>query len=85
MDGSSVPNFGIGLQDIEYICKTATKPCDVHLMIEEPAKYVEKFTKLGAKIIYIHRRSTRGGRIIQMIKMQEQKLGTINLEHRLKQ
>ena len=54
MDGSYVPNFGMGLQDIEYICKTATKPCDVHLMIEEPAKYVEKFAKLGAKIIYIH-------------------------------
>ena len=54
MDGSFVPNFGMGLQDIEYICKTATKPCDVHLMIEEPAKYVEKFAKLGAKIIYIH-------------------------------
>ena len=26
MDGSYVPNFGMGLQDIEYICKTATKP-----------------------------------------------------------
>ena len=26
MDGSFVPNFGMGLQDIEYICKTATKP-----------------------------------------------------------
>lgn len=51
MDGSFVPNFGMGLQDIEYICKTATKPCDVHLMIEEPAKYVDKFAQLGAKII----------------------------------
>ena len=43
MDGSFVPNFGMGLQDIEYICKTATKPCDVHLMIENPSKYVDKF------------------------------------------
>ena len=54
MDGSFVPNFGMGLQDIEYICKTATKPCDVHLMIENPSKYVDKFASLGAKIIYIH-------------------------------
>ncbi|MDO5812334.1 MAG: hypothetical protein Q4Q31_04460 [Bacillota bacterium] len=45
MDGSFVPNFGMGLQDIEYICKTATKPCDMHLMIENPAKYVEKFVE----------------------------------------
>ena len=50
MDGSFVPNFGMGLQDIEYICKTATKPCDVHLMIEEPAKYVEKFAQIEAGI-----------------------------------
>lgn len=54
MDGSFVPNFGMGLQDIEYICKTATKPCDVHLMIENPSKYIDKFAKLGANIIYIH-------------------------------
>lgn len=54
MDGSFVPNFGMGLQDIEYILKTATKPCDVHLMIENPAKYVDMFAKMGANIIYVH-------------------------------
>ncbi len=54
MDGSFVPNFGMGLQDIEYIAKTATKPCDVHLMIENPGEYVEKFAKMGVKIIYVH-------------------------------
>ena len=53
MDGSFVPNFGMGLQDIEYICKTATKPCDVHLMIEEPAKYVEKFAKTRSEKSFI--------------------------------
>lgn len=54
MDGSFVPNFGMGLQDIEYICKTATKPCDVHLMVTNPSDYVEKFANIGIKIIYIH-------------------------------
>lgn len=54
MDGSYVPNFGMGLQDIEYICKTATKPCDVHLMIVNPGQYVKKFADLGAQIIYVH-------------------------------
>ncbi len=54
MDGRFVPNFGMGLQDLEYICKKATKPIDVHLMIEEPGNYVEKFADLGVSIIYIH-------------------------------
>ena len=54
MDGRYVPNFGMGLQDIEYICQTATKPCDVHLMVVNPSEYVEKFVNLGVKIIYIH-------------------------------
>ena len=40
MDGSFVPNFGMGLQDIEYIVKTATKPCDVHLMVTKPSDYI---------------------------------------------
>ena len=54
MDGQFVPNFGMGLQDVEYICKASTIPVDAHLMIENPGYYVEKFAKLGIDIIYIH-------------------------------
>ena len=54
MDGQFVPNFGMGLQDVEYICKASTIPVDAHLMIENPGNYVEKFAKLGIDIIYIH-------------------------------
>lgn len=54
MDGNYVPNFGMGLQDIEYICRKASKPCDVHLMVTNPSAYVDKFAKIGASIIYIH-------------------------------
>lgn len=54
MDGGFVPNFGMGLQDIEYICNKAAKPCDVHLMVKNPSDYVEKFAKIGCQIIYIH-------------------------------
>lgn len=69
MDGSFVPNFGMGLQDIEYICKTATKPCDVHLMIENPSKYIDKFAKLGVNIIYIHpETNSHACRTLQMIR-----------------
>ena len=42
MDGQFVPNFGMGLQDVEYICKASTIPVDAHLMIENPGNYVEK-------------------------------------------
>ena len=76
MDGSFVPNFGMGLQDIEYICKTATKPCDVHLMIENPSKYVDKFAQIGAKIIYIHPETDpHACRTLQMIKDAGAKAG----------
>lgn len=69
MDGNFVPNFGMGLQDIEYICKTATKPCDVHLMITNPSAYVTKFAQLGAKIIYVHPETdVHITRTLQMIK-----------------
>ncbi|PLS38110.1 ribulose-phosphate 3-epimerase [Carnobacterium maltaromaticum] len=54
MDGSFVPNFGMGLQDFELVRSVTDKPVDVHLMIQEPYRYVEKFADLGADIIYIH-------------------------------
>lgn len=76
MDGNFVPNFGMGLQDIEYICKTASKPCDVHLMIENPSKYIQKFADLGAEIIYVHPETDMHvARTLQMIKDSGAKAG----------
>lgn len=54
MDGSFVPNFGMGLQDFELVRSATQKQVDVHLMIQNPSKYVEMFAELGADIIYIH-------------------------------
>lgn len=54
MDGSFVPNFGMGLQDFEMIRASTRKIVDVHLMIQNPSKYVEMFATMGADIIYIH-------------------------------
>lgn len=54
MDGSFVPNFGMGLQDFEYIRKATTKPVDVHLMISNPSEYIDMFSEKGADIIYFH-------------------------------
>ena len=54
MDGTYVPNYGMGLQDIEWLCANAGVPCDVHMMAMDPGRYVEKFAKAGAKVIYVH-------------------------------
>lgn len=54
MDGSFVPNFGMGTQDVECVRKNTKKLIDAHLMIENPGNYVELFADLGADIIYIH-------------------------------
>lgn len=54
MDGHFVPNFGMGLQDLEYIASAAAKPVDVHLMIEKPGNYAVTLAELGADTVYIH-------------------------------
>ncbi len=54
MDGQFVPNFGMGLQDTEYIRKHTNVPVDVHIMIENPGDYTDMFADLGIDIIYIH-------------------------------
>jgi len=54
MDGTFVHNFGMGIHDLQYIKKTATKPVECHLMIQEPARYIGLFAGCGADVIYVH-------------------------------
>lgn len=54
MDGRFVPNISYGLPVIAQIKKLARKPCDVHLMIEEPERYAAEFKKAGADILTVH-------------------------------
>ena len=54
MDGRFVPNISFGLPVIEQIRKATQKPCDVHLMIEEPERYAEAFRKAGADRLTVH-------------------------------
>jgi len=54
MDGLFVPNISYGGPIVKNIKKHATKPLDVHLMIEKPDRYIEYFSKLGADILTIH-------------------------------
>ena len=54
MDGRFVPNISFGMSIIEQIRSATQKPCDVHLMIEEPGRYAEDFRKAGADHLIVH-------------------------------
>ena len=54
MDGHFVPNITIGQPVVRAIKRTATCPLDVHLMIEEPDRYVDDFVTAGANMLSVH-------------------------------
>lgn len=54
MDGHFVPNITIGVPVVASIRKVTKLPLDVHLMIENPEKYVEPFVKAGVDILTFH-------------------------------
>ncbi|HAX93214.1 MAG TPA: ribulose-phosphate 3-epimerase [Bacteroidales bacterium] len=53
MDGMFVPNISFGLPVIEQISKIAEKPLDVHLMIMDPDRYLQRFLDAGANILTV--------------------------------
>ena len=59
MDGRFVPNISFGMPIIKSIRSYTKKEFDVHLMIEEPSKYIEDFAKAGADIITVHYESEK--------------------------
>lgn len=54
MDGSFVPNISFGMPVLKAIAKHAKKPLDVHLMIENPDRYIADFKQCGASVITVH-------------------------------
>lgn len=54
MDGFFVPSISFGMPIIKSIRPLTDKIFDLHLMIEEPIRYVDEFTSLGADIITVH-------------------------------
>ena len=54
MDGHFVPNITIGPPVVRAVKRVATRPLDVHLMIEEPDRYIEDFVAAGASMISVH-------------------------------
>jgi ribulose-phosphate 3-epimerase len=59
MDGKFVPNITFGAPIMKSIRNYTTMPFDVHLMIEEPSRFIEDFVKAGADIITVHYEADR--------------------------
>lgn len=58
MDGNFVPNISIGIPVVKSIRKCVVIPLDVHLMIDEPIRYVKQFAEAGANLITFHIEAT---------------------------
>jgi ribulose-phosphate 3-epimerase len=54
MDGHFVPNITIGPPVVKSLKRIAKVPLDVHLMIEEPDRYIEAFAEAGASMMSVH-------------------------------
>ena len=59
MDGQFVPSISIGLPVIKTIRKCTDRIFDVHMMIDEPIRYIDEFAEAGADIITVHAESCR--------------------------
>ena len=78
MDGRYVPNITFGMGMVEALKKRTSLPLDVHLMIVEPEKYVERFAKAGADLITFHPdASVHAHRTLQQIKAAGAKCGVV--------
>ncbi len=73
MDGIFVPNISIGLPVVKAIRRVTSLPLDVHLMIDRPIRYVERFLEAGADILTLHIEADT----------QENTVAALDLIHRL--
>ena len=78
MDGHFVPNITIGPLIVEAARRITSLPLDVHLMIENPDRYIEDFAKAGADLISVQVEACiHLNRTIQMIKSMALRAGVV--------
>lgn len=78
MDGAFVPNISFGMPVIKAIRPVTDKVFDVHLMIEEPVRYIQEFVEAGADMITVHVEACKHlHRTIQVIKSYGIKAGVV--------
>lgn len=59
MDGHFVPNITVGPPVVRALKRVVTRPLDVHLMIEDPDRYLEAFVQAGAAMVSVHVEAAR--------------------------
>ncbi len=78
MDGHFVPNITIGVPVVKSLKRIAKVPLDVHLMIEDPDRYIEAFAEAGAGMISVHIEALRHvHRTVHAIKALGVKAGVV--------
>ena len=78
MDGAFVPSISFGMPVIEKLRGCTDKVFDVHMMVEEPGRYIEDVAKAGADIITVHAEAcTHLDRVIGQIKACGKKAGVV--------
>jgi ribulose-phosphate 3-epimerase len=78
MDGHFVPNITIGPPVVKAIKRVATRPIDVHLMIDHPERYVDDFVNAGAAMLSVHIEAARHlHRTIALIKSRGIRAGAV--------
>ncbi len=77
MDGHFVPNITIGAPVVKALKRVSSIPLDVHLMIENPEKYIKDFALAGADIITFHYEAAKNKivEIIDLIRSYNVKVG----------
>lgn len=76
MDGCFVDNISFGLPVLKSIDKVTDMFLDVHLMIDKPEKYVERFVDFGSDMVTFHLESTqKADEVIKLIKSKGAKVG----------
>jgi len=78
MDGHFVPNITLGPAVVRAIKRVATRPLDVHLMIEDPDRYIVDFREAGADLISVHVEAVRHlHRTVSLIKKLGARAGVV--------
>ena len=78
MDGQFVPNISFGMPVIQAIRPVTDKVFDVHLMIDEPVRFIKEFVDAGADMITVHAEACKHlHRTIQVIKSYGIKAGVV--------
>lgn len=78
MDGSFVPNLAFGMREIRGIRSSTDLPFDVHLMVQEPVRFVERIRDAGADVITVHYEACEDpGYTIDRIRMSGARCGIV--------